>query len=129
MDCSDRIAFLTHERTLERVRTLRGAGAGPAITVRVHSMMRRFDVTIREQPAGETPTYGWELSEVDSDGAVRPGGIRVESASTQPALFDDPEEAYWCASEAIAEAATPASPARPGRRGDDAASRPRVSCR
>lgn len=129
MDCSDRIAFLTHERTLERVRTLCGAGAGSAVTVRVHSMMRRFDVTIRQDPASEMPSYHWELTEVDSDGAVRPGGIRLESASAPPTLVDDPEDAYWRASEAIAEAATPASPAPPGRRGDDAASRPRVSSR
>ena len=125
-DCSDRIAELTVERTLEPLRAMRAAAAVSAITVRVHSMKRRFELSVRRQwPRGTDapPAFAWELAEVEVDGTPA-GGVRLEGSEA----VADPEEAYWIALEAIADA-TPASPAPRGHRGDGASTHPPATAR
>ncbi|MBA3421915.1 MAG: hypothetical protein H0U12_08500 [Thermoleophilaceae bacterium] len=101
MDCADRIAVLTTERTLEPVRGLARPDAPGGVTVRALVATCRLDVTIhklRPRDSDRSPAYGWEVHELEADGASKPDGLDLHSP---PSAGDaDPEDAYWSALEA-----------------------------
>lgn len=103
MDCADRIAVLSTERTLEPVRELARSDAPGGVTVRAHVAGRRLDVTIRKawlRDPTRSPSYGWEVHEVEADGADTPHGVDLHSRPSTGDSGADPEEAYWSALEA-----------------------------
>lgn len=109
MDCADRIAVMATERTLEPVRGLARPDGPGAVTVRVPAAGRRLDVTIRRAPPGGPdgrPVYGWEVREVEADGAGIPAGLHLHSRPRVDSATD-PEDAYWSALEAARAAVVP----------------------
>ena len=104
LDCADRIAVLATERTLESVRGLARLDEPGGVTVRVLVARRRLDVTIRKEWPREpnrSPAYGWEVGEVEADGARTPGGLDLHSGPCAVDAGAGPEDAYWSALEAV----------------------------
>ena len=103
MDCADRIAVLATERTLEPVRGLAGSDVPARVTVRALVAGRRLDVTIRKVWAPDSdrsPGYGWQVHEVEADGADRRDGLHLHGRPCADDFGADPEDAYWIALEA-----------------------------
>ncbi len=103
LDCADRIAVLATERTLESVRGLDRLDEPGEVTVRALVARRRLDVTIRKEWPREpnrSPAYGWEVCEVEADGARKPGGLDLHSGPYALDAGAGPEDAYWSALEA-----------------------------
>lgn len=100
MDCTDRIAQVLAESALESVRLLRGESPLAAVTVRVPSRGRRFNITVskrwHEGPT-QSPVYWWSVGEAEIDGTKRAGGITLSGAGDE---HRDPEDAFWAAVEA-----------------------------
>ena len=102
MDCTDRITGVLTEQSLEPVRLMRERTLLVTVALRAVAEGRRFNITIQKSwPAGSkgAACYHWSLREVDERGLPQPRG---DSAAGEDPC-DDPEEAYWEASEAIAE--------------------------
>ncbi len=100
MDCTDRIAQVLAESALESVRLLHGASPLAAITVRVPSRGRRFNITVRKRwPDGpeQLAVYWWDVAETELDGTERERGIILSGAGDE---HPTPEDAFWAAVEA-----------------------------
>ncbi len=100
MDCTDRIAQVLAESALGSVRLLRGASPLAAVTVRVPSRGRRFNITVskRWHEGPERPAvYRWNVSETELDGTTLDGGIVLSGAGDE---YPDPEDAFWAAIDA-----------------------------
>lgn len=105
VDCFDRIAVQMTEIALEPVKELRTRSLLSAVTLRTPSGGRRYHITIAKLfPAGErsAPVYTWSIAEVDPQGRVIDGGIAAACADT--VHYGDPEDAYWAAADALAQA-------------------------
>ena len=110
MDCADRIAVLATERALEPIRGIARPDGPRSTTVRVLVARRRLDVTVRNAPPRDpdrSPSYGWEVCEVEADGAVTPAGLHLDSRWPSFDSGADPEDAYWLALEAARAAVEP----------------------
>ncbi|MDQ3328865.1 MAG: hypothetical protein M3506_10130 [Chloroflexota bacterium] len=104
MDCTDRIAQVLAESALAPVRLLRGEAPLAAVTVRVPSRGRRFNITVHKRwhdGSAQPPAYWWSVCETEPDGTERHGGIVLSGAGEE---HPDPEDAFWAAIEATAEA-------------------------
>ncbi len=100
MDCTDRIAQVLAESALEPVRLLRGESPLAAVTVRVPSRGRRFNITVTKrwhEGPEQLPVYWWSVGEAEIDGTQRTGGITLGDARDE---HHDPEDAFWAAVEA-----------------------------
>ena len=102
MDCTDRITGVLTEQSLEPVRLMRERSLLVSVGLRAVAEGRRFNIQITKTwPEGSRgqPVFTWSLAEVDERGRPLPSGNHA--AGDEP--LNDPEEAYWAATEAIAE--------------------------
>lgn len=107
MECHDRIAVQMTDLVLGPVRLLGELSLLSAVTVRALRGGRRFHITIgKEWPRGmgDAPAFWWSVREIDAVGADLPHGFVAESRSVMPATYGAPDDAYWAAVEALAEA-------------------------
>jgi hypothetical protein len=105
VDCFDRIAVQMTEIALEPVKELRTRSLLSAVTIRTPSGGRRYHITIAKLfPAGErsAPVYTWSITEIDGQGREVADGITATCAET--VHYGDPEDAYWAATDALAQA-------------------------
>lgn len=104
MDCADRISVMTEERTIEPIRLMAEYRSLSEAAVRVAAAGRRWDVVVRRRTSSDGPDrYAWRALELDEAGERRPGGREIDGADGSDALVEDPEAAYWCAIEALAD--------------------------
>ncbi len=102
--------MLATERALEPIRGLARRDAPARATVRVLVARRRLDVTIRKvgpRDPDRSPSYGWEIREVETDGTLHPAGIRLDDRRPSFGDCGDPEDAYWIALEVARAAVEP----------------------
>jgi hypothetical protein len=105
VDCFDRIAVQMTEIALDPVRSLGQSSTLAAVTLRTPSRGRRYHITIAKLwPAGldRAPVYSWTIVEVTGRGQPTPGGIQAACADHMH--YGDPEDAYWAAVDALADA-------------------------
>jgi hypothetical protein len=105
VDCFDRIAVQMTEIALEPVLMLKQRSVLSSVSLRTPSGGRRFLVTISQRyPEGERKpaAYRWRVEEIDASGDVLPDGITATCAET--VHYGDPEDAYWAATDALAQA-------------------------
>lgn len=107
VECHDRITIQIAEIALDPVKLMRERSLLAAVTVRALRRGDRFAITIRKlwpQGMDAAPVYRWSLAETDPTGADLPDRFGLAAASAQSPQFDDPEDAYWAAVEALGTA-------------------------